>query len=81
MTHDDIDETRVGQHPMVSWFLKGVLRYLDQSPSNGGLTLTQLTHKLAMLMALANVDRCSDLVLDVTDSTERLMEYVSSLRL
>ena len=43
-----------------------VLQYLDRGPANEDLTLTQLTHKLAMLMALANADRCSDLAaLDV----------------
>ena len=86
MTHNDIDGTRVGQHPIVTRFLRGVfnsrpptpryggtwdtdtvLRYLEGVPANPDLTLQQLTQKLAMLLALANADRCSDLAaLDVS---------------
>lgn len=81
MTHDDVDGTRVGQHPLVSRFLKGifnsrppapkycstwnvdiVLSYIKKLPENKELSFQLLSHKLAMLMALANADRCSDLV-------------------
>ena len=80
MTHEEVDGTRVGQHPMVSRFLKGVfndrppapkysqtwdvdvvLSFLKALPENDHLSFTQLSHKLAMLMALSNADRCSDL--------------------
>ena len=80
MTHEEIDGVRVGQHPMVSRFLKGVfnsrppapkygttwdvdivLQYLKRLPSNEDLTFQSLSHKVVMLMALANADRCSDL--------------------
>ena len=80
MTHEEVDGTRVGQHPLVTRFLKGVfnsrppapkymatwdmdkvLLYIKNLPSNEGLSFTLLSHKLAMLMALANADRCSDL--------------------
>ena len=80
MTHEEIDGTRIGQHPLVSRFLKGVfnnrppapkyaatwdvdvvLRYIKELPENDKLSFQALSHKLAMLMALANADRCSDL--------------------
>ena len=76
MTHDEVDGTRVGQHPLVTRFLKGVfncrppaLKYsftwkvdtVLALPDNDSLSLQQLSHKLVMLMALANADRCSDL--------------------
>jgi len=80
MTHDDVDGVRVGQHPLVSRFLKGVynsrppaprysttwdvdvvLAYLSSLPDNENLSFQMLTHKVAMLMALSNADRCSDL--------------------
>ena len=80
MTHDEVDGVRIGQHPMVSRFLKGVfnirppapkytvtwdvdtvLEYICQLPENGDLDLQQLSHKLTMLLALTNADRCSDL--------------------
>ena len=80
MTHEEADGTRVGQHPLVSRFLKGVfnshppaprysvtwdvdvvLSYLKSLPINSELSFQALSHKLAMLMALANADRCSDL--------------------
>ena len=86
MTHDDVDGTRVGQHPLVSRFLKGVfnsrppaprysvtwdvdvvLSYIQNLPDNEVLSFKLLSCKVAMLMALANADRCSDLVaLDLT---------------
>ena len=75
MTHKEVDGVRVGQHPMVFHFLKGVfnmrppaleyvvtldvdmvLDYLCQLPENWELDLQQLTHKLAMLLALTIVD-------------------------
>ena len=89
MTHDEIDGTRVGQHPLVSRFLKGVfnirppapkyavtwdvdvvLSYLRSLPDNQKVSFQLLSHKLAMLMALANADRCSDLAaLDLNHRT------------
>ena len=78
MTHKEVDGTRVGQHPLVSRFLKGVfnsrppapkysvtwdvdvvLSYLKLLPKNQELSFQTLSHKLAMLMALANADRFS----------------------
>jgi hypothetical protein len=38
-----------------------VLHFLQEGPDNNKLSFQALTCKLAMLMALANVDRCSDL--------------------
>jgi len=80
MTHDEVDGLQVGQHPLVSCFLKGVfnscpptprysftwdvdvvLSYLDSLPDNSQLSFQGLSHKLAMLLALSNADRCSDL--------------------
>ena len=80
MTHEEVDGVRIGQHSLVSRFLKGiyncrppqpkylatwdvdtVLDYIRKLPDNNDLSFQQLTHKLAMLMALANADRCSDL--------------------
>ena len=80
MTHSEVDGVQVGQHPLVTRFLKGVfnsrppalrysstwdvnivLSYLRSLPDNTSLPLTLLTYKLAMLMALSNADRCSDL--------------------
>ena len=91
MTHSEIDGTRVGQHPLVSRFLKGVfnsrpptprysatwdvdvvLTYLRGLPANPELSFQNLSHKLAMLMALSNADRCSDLVaLDLRFKSEQ----------
>ena len=81
MIHNEIEGTRVGQHPLVSHFLKGVfnnrppapkysstwdvdvvLNYIKNLPDNKELSFQLLSHKLAMLMALSNADRCSDLV-------------------
>ena len=80
MTHSEVDSKRVGQHPLVSQFLKGVfnccspapkysttwdvdvvLYYLRTLPDNDNLSFQSLSHKVAILMALANADRCSDL--------------------
>lgn len=80
MTHSEVDGVQVGQHPLVTRFLKGVfnsrpaaprysstwdvnivLSYLGSLPDNTSLPLTLLTYKLAMLKALSNADRCSDL--------------------
>ena len=80
MTHEEVDGSRIGQHPLVTRFLKGVfnsrppvpkysstwdvdkvLVYIRNLPPNEELSLTLLSHKLVMLMALANADRCSDL--------------------
>ena len=80
MTHEEVDGTRIGKHPLVSRFLKGVfncrppvpkysctwdvdivLSYLKDLPDNESLPFQLLSHKVAMLMALSNADRCSDL--------------------
>ena len=80
MTHDEIDGTRIGQHPLVSRFLKGVyntrpptprypitwdvdviLTYMSTLLHNAELGQKYMSYKLAMLLALANADRCSDL--------------------
>ena len=80
MTHKEIDGTPVGQHPLVSRFLKGVFNSHPPAPkytttwdvdivlshskdmkNNKQLSFQLLMHKLAMLMALTNADRCSDL--------------------
>ena len=80
MTHEEVDGTRVGQHHLVSRFLRGVfncrppalkysfmwdvdivLSYLKDLPNNESLSFQMLTHKLAMLLALSNADRASDL--------------------
>ena len=39
----------------------GVLTYFENFPGNNKLSFQALTHKVAMLMALSNADRCSDL--------------------
>ena len=81
MTHEELDGHRVGQHPLVCRFLKGVfnarppmpryshtwdvdkvLSFLESQLDNEELSFQMLSHKLAMLMALTNADRCSDLV-------------------
>ena len=78
--HEEVDGTRIGQHPLVSSFLKGVfncrppvpkysctwdvdivLSYLKDLPDNESLLFQLLLHKVAMLMALSNADRCSDM--------------------
>ena len=46
---------------MSTWDVDVVLSYLSGLPDNDQLTLQTLAHKLAMLMALDNADRCSDL--------------------
>ena len=80
MTHSEVDGVKLGQHPLVVRFLKGifnarppapkysvtwdvdsVLQYLRKLPDNDSLSFKLLSHKLAMLMALSNADRCSDL--------------------
>jgi integrase len=38
-----------------------VLSFLENAPSNDQLSFSFLSHKVAMLFALANADRCSDL--------------------
>lgn len=53
-----------------TWDVGVVLTYLENSPENRDLTLQALTHKVAMLMALSNADRCSDLAaLDLNHRT------------
>lgn len=80
MTHDQVDGLKVGQHPLMIRFFRGifnsrppaprysetwdvdkVLVYIQSLPDNGQLSLQSLTHKLAMLFALSNADRCSEL--------------------
>lgn len=76
----------VGQHPLVSRFLKGIFNshpptrkytttwdmdivfsHNRDMEDNNQLSFQLLAHKLAMLMALTNADRCSDLsALDMT---------------
>ena len=43
------------------WDVDVVLSYLSSLPDNENLSFQILTHKVAMLMALSNADRCSDL--------------------
>ena len=45
-----------------TWDVDRVLIYIHNLPENGQLSLAILSHKLAMLMALSNADRCSELV-------------------
>ena len=80
MTHSEVDGVRVGQHEIVSHFMKGlfnsrpplprytstwdvdiVLKYLSALPEDELLQLPILTHKLAMLLALTNANRSSEL--------------------
>ena len=51
----------------IAWDVDKVLVCIHNLPQNSQLSLTTLTHKLAMLMALTNADRCSELAsLDLT---------------
>lgn len=80
MTHSEVDGKHVGEHPLVSRFLKGVfnccpskpkytttwnmdvvLTYLKTLPENEDVSFQLFSHKVALLMALANADKCSDL--------------------
>ena len=45
-----------------TWDVDVVLSFLETQPDNKALSFQFLTHKLAMLLALANADRCSDFV-------------------
>ena len=45
----------------MTWDVDVVLQYLRGLPQNEDLSFQALSHKVAMLMALANADRCSDL--------------------
>lgn len=70
MTYEEVDGTRIGQHPLVSRFFD---HQRQNTPSHGMLTLSCLTSRtsqtmksspfsrLAMLMALSNADRSLDL--------------------
>ena len=54
--------------PPTPWYLctqdlSHVLTSLEGLPDNDELSLKDLTHKLAMLMALSNSDRCSELAM------------------
>ena len=44
-----------------TWDVDRVLIYIHNLPENGQLSLAILSHKLAMLLALSNADRCSEL--------------------
>ena len=44
-----------------TWDVGLLLKYLKELPENANLVLQVLSHKLAMLMDLANTDRCSEL--------------------
>ena len=44
-----------------TWDVDVVLSYLDSLPDNSELSFQTLSHKLAVLLALSNADRCSDL--------------------
>ena len=44
-----------------TWDVSTVLGFLEGYPDNEELSFQALSHKLAMLMALSNADRCSDL--------------------
>ena len=80
ITHEEVDGARIGQHPLISRFLKGIynsrppaprysatwdvdviLTYLSNLPGNEDLSFQLLINEVAMLMALSNADRCSDL--------------------
>lgn len=53
-----------------TWDVDFVLSYYESSPENSQLSLQTLAHKVAMLFALANADRCSDLAaLDLNHRT------------
>ena len=80
MTHDHIEGTPIGKHPLVTRLLKGiynsrppqprysatwdvdvVIRYLKTMGENDTLSLKQLSQKLALLMALVDASRISEL--------------------
>ena len=44
-----------------TWAVNVVLSYFNSLPGNDHLDLHQLSHKLTMLLALTNADRCLDL--------------------
>ena len=44
-----------------TWDTDIVLKHLERGPDNQDLSLQQLTHKLALILALANADKCLDL--------------------
>ena len=44
-----------------TWDVTGVLSHYQHCPENNKLSFQDLTHNVAMLMALCNADRCSDL--------------------
>ena len=60
------------------WDVDIVLNNIMSLPDNNELSFQCLSHKLVMLMALSNADRCSDLVaLDLILGRMWAMEYVS----
>ena len=80
MTHDNIEGTPMGQHPLVSRLLRGicnsrppqprysatwdvdiVVRYFCSLGDNKSLSLKMLSQKLALLMALVEASRVSEL--------------------
>ena len=46
-----------------TWEVDKVLSYLTSLPDNNSLSFKLPTHKLAILLALSNADRCSDLIM------------------
>jgi len=71
MTHEHFDGVAVGQHPLVTRFFQGMFNSRPPAPRYSStcvlsylkspLPLTLLSYKLAVLFALANADRSSDL--------------------
>ena len=80
MTHQQVEEIPIGQHPLVTRLIKGVhnsrppkphytvtwdvdivLRHLRALGDNDNLSLRALSKKLALLMALMDASRTSEL--------------------
>ena len=90
---------RVGQHPLVSrflrviysshppapkysttWDVEVVLAHLQSLPKDTQLSFTLLSHKVAMLMALSNADRCFDLAaMDLTSHSNGVKFVIPDL--
>ena len=76
MTHDHIEGIPIGKHPLVSRLFKGIYNSQPPQPrysatwdvdvvirqgENDDLSLKQLSQKLALLMALVDASRVSEL--------------------
>lgn len=77
MTHNHIEGNSIEKHPLVSkgvynsrppqpqysttWDVDMVTRYLQSMGENKALSLKQLSQKLALLMALVDASRVSEL--------------------